>query len=150
MRPVGHLDVGPLRFALQSAELGPACYSDPAYAGFFSTAGAGEPLRALPVDLVRGVSPPPASEPLWRAGGHWAVWEDGADLRFHVGLRAPEIAQLSCRVARDVSRGIGAAFRDVDGRYLRIAAAVSVGPDIVVGVAGADRRRAVARGRGGQ
>ncbi len=104
MRNVGHLDVGPLRFALRTAELGAVRYSDPAYGGFFSAAGPGEPLAQLPVDLVRGVPPPPAGAPLWRAGDHWAVWEDGADLLFHVGLRAPETARLACRVARDLTR----------------------------------------------
>jgi hypothetical protein len=42
---------------------------------------------------------------LWRAGGHWAAWEEeGGELVFHVGLEAPEESRLSCRVAPDLSR----------------------------------------------
>lgn len=99
-----HLDVGPLRFALRSAALGAVRYSDPAYGGFFSAAGGAEPLAELPVEFVRGAVPPPAGEPLWKAGDHWAAWADGDHLVFHVGSRAPESARRICRVARDLSR----------------------------------------------
>ena len=98
-----HLDVGPLRFALRTAERCAVRYADPAYAGFFSAAAGAVPLAELPVELLRGAMAPPAGEPLWRAGDHWAVWEDGADLRVHVGLRAPASARRFCRVARDLA-----------------------------------------------
>lgn len=104
MSPALHLDVGPLRFALRSAELGAVRYSDPAYAGFLSAAGGAEPLAELPVELVRRAAPLPAGEPLWRSGNHWAAWEDGERLAFHVGLRAPAVVRRTCLVARDLSR----------------------------------------------
>lgn len=104
MTDAGHLDVGPLRFALRSAALGAVRYSDPAYGGFFSAVGGAEPLAELPVEFVRGAVPPPAGEPLWKAGDHWAAWADGDHLVFHVGSRAPESARRICRVARDLSR----------------------------------------------
>ena len=104
MRNAVHLDVGPLRFALRTAEPEPVRYTDPAYGGFFCAAGGEPPLAEVPVDVVRGAVAPPAGEPLWRAGDHWAVWADGADLVFRVGLRAPASAQRSCRVARDLAR----------------------------------------------
>ena len=104
MRNAVHLDVGPLRFALRTAEAEPVRYTDPAYGGFFCAAGGEPPLAEVPVDVVRGAVAPPAGEPLWRAGDHWAVWADGADLLFHVGLRAPAGARRFCRAARDLSR----------------------------------------------
>ena len=104
MRNAVHLDVGPLRFALRTAEPEPVRYTDPAYGGFFCAAGGEPPLAEVPVDVVRGAVAPPAGEPLWRAGDHWAVWADGADLLFHVGLRAPAGARRFCRAARDLSR----------------------------------------------
>ena len=104
MRNAVHLDVGPLRFALRTAEPEPVRYTDPAYGGFFCAAGGEPPLAEVPVDVVRGAVAPPAGEPLWRAGDHWAVWADGADLVFRVGLRAPASAQRSCRDARDLAR----------------------------------------------
>ena len=104
MRNAVHLDVGPLRFALRTAEPEPVRYTDPAYCGFFCAAGGEPPLAEVPVDVVRGAVAPPAGEPLWRAGDHWAVWADGADLLFHVGLRAPAGARRFCRAARDLSR----------------------------------------------
>lgn len=103
MKHAVQLDVGPLRFALRMAEPCAVRYSDPAYAGFFSASAGEVPLAEMPVDVVRGAVAPPAGEPLWRAGDHWAVWGDGAELVFHVGLRAPASAQRSCRVARDQS-----------------------------------------------
>ena len=66
--------------------------------------GRDRPLIELPVDIVCRAVPIPAGEPLWRAGSHWAVWEDGVDLLFHVGLKAPEEFRVSCRAARDLSR----------------------------------------------
>ena len=104
MRNAVHLDVGPLRFALRTAGPEPVRYADPAYGGFFCAAGGEPPLAEVPVDVVRGAVAPPAGEPLWRAGDHWAVWSDGADLVFRVSLRAPASAQRSCRVARDLAR----------------------------------------------
>ena len=104
MRNAVHLDVGPVRFALRTAEAEPVRYTDPAYGGFFCAAGGEPPLAEVPVDVVRGAVAPPAGEPLWRAGDHWAVWADGADLLFHVGLRAPAGARRFCRAARDLSR----------------------------------------------
>ena len=104
MRSIVHLDVGPLRFALRNAEPGAVRYSDPAYAGFFGVAGGEAPLAEIPVDVVRHAPAPPAGEPLWRAGDHWAVWRDGGELVFRVGLRMPESAQRSCRVAPDLAR----------------------------------------------
>lgn len=123
MRETGQLTVGPLRFSLRTAELGSVRYADPAYAGFFAeSAGQTVPasrdlgaaldgaqdlapaLAEMPVNVVRRAERLPAGEPLWQAGGHWAVWEDGADLVFHVGLQAPEAAKYACRAARDVSR----------------------------------------------
>ena len=103
MRPAGHLDIGPLRFALRIHGPGSVRYSAPAYGGFWSHAPAA-PLLELPVDIVRRAQVVPAGVPLWQAGGHWAVWEEGADLVFHVGLQAPEKARSACRVARDLSR----------------------------------------------
>ncbi len=144
----GHLDIGPLRFALRTGGV-PVRYADPAYAGFFrpprainiqysifniqhsrgvaATVPCGSPpgdlasseakvgyyapatafappLLDLPVEIQAGVAPRPAGEPLWRAGGHWAAWEDGGELVFHVGLEAPDAARVSCRVAQDCSR----------------------------------------------
>ena len=104
MRSAGHLDIGPLRFELRTAERCAVRYSDPAYAGFFAGESAQAPLAELPVEVVRRAVALPAGEPLWQAGGHWAAWEDGADLVFHVGLRAPEAAKYACRVARDLPR----------------------------------------------
>ena len=104
MRNAVHLDVGPLRFALRMAERCAARYSDPAYGGFFCAESGEPPLAEVPVDVVCGAVAPPAGAPLWRAGDHWAVWADGADLLFHVGLRAPAGARRFCRVARDLSR----------------------------------------------
>jgi hypothetical protein len=120
VRNAGHLDIGPLRFALQTGGV-PVRYADPAYVGFFRVApglGArtapdipaeaattnGCPLIELAVDVVPGVRALPASEPLWRAGSHWAAWEQAGELVFHVGLEAPEESRLSCRVAPDLSR----------------------------------------------
>ena len=104
MRRAVHLDVGPLRFALRMAERCAVRYSDPAYGGFFCAESGEPPLAEVPVDVARGAVAPPAGEPVWRAGNHWAVWEEGEDLLFHVGLRAPADARRFCRVARDVSR----------------------------------------------
>ena len=104
MRLAVHLDVGPLRFALRNAEPGAVRYSDPAYAGFFCAAGGETPLAEMPVDIVRRAVAPPAGDPLWRAGDHWAVWKDEGELVFRVGLRLPESAQRSCRVAPDLAR----------------------------------------------
>lgn len=148
MRSVGHLDIGPLRFALRTDRSAPVRYADPAYAGFFSTSedfnirhstfdiepsrgvvtavsggsppgdlasseakvGWAEtpvaPLLELPVDITEGVVETPSTPPLWRAGGHWGAWDDGADLNVHVGLQAPEEAQAWCRVAKDLSGAI--------------------------------------------
>lgn len=109
MRPAGHLDIGPLRFALRTDGPGSMRYSDPAYGGFFTeSAGRTVPvsraLAEMPVDIVRRAETLPAGDPLWQAGGHWAAWEDGADLVFHVGLQAPDSMRYSCRAARDLSR----------------------------------------------
>ena len=104
MRSSVHLDVGPLRFALRTAEPVAVRYSDPAYGGFFCASGGAAPLAELPVRIERcGTLPAPAGEPLWRAGEHWAVWEDGGELVFHVGLRTSECARFACRVDRDLS-----------------------------------------------
>jgi len=152
----GHLDIGPLRFALRTDRSAPVRYADPAYTGFFSTSGEFNiqysifniqhsrveglarwpsapgcedfdirhstfdiqpsreavacapppvhPLLELPVAITEGVGEIPATPPLWRAGNHWAVWDDGAELAFHVGLEAPEAVRASCRVAKNVSR----------------------------------------------
>ena len=149
----GHLNIGPLRFALRTEAACSVRYSDPAYAGFFSvpvgrtvpvsrdgsgctemdvgakarlggdaspylrmpcsepvgrtvpvSRDSGSALIELPVEIVRRAVPVPAGAPLWKAGGHWAVWEDGAELVFHVGLQVPEARRYSCRVARDLSR----------------------------------------------
>ncbi|MGD9611316.1 MAG: hypothetical protein AB7V22_00255 [Kiritimatiellia bacterium] len=113
MRLAGHLDIGPLRFALRRETPGAVRYSDPAYGGLFSepvgrtvpvSRDPGSALIELPVDVVRRAVPPPSGAPLWQAGGHWAVWDDGPDLAFHVGLTAPASRRYSCRVARDVTR----------------------------------------------
>ncbi len=106
MRVAGQLDIGPLRFALRTGPGEAVRYSMPAYARFFSdgAARAGScPLIEMPVDVVRRAGPPPAREPLWRAGAHWAVWEEGPELVFHAGLQAPEEVHLACRAARDLS-----------------------------------------------
>lgn len=104
MSRTGHLEIGPLCFDLQSAEPGALDYDDPAYTGFFTrSADACNALVRLPVEVVRGVEPPPAHEPLWLAPNHWAVWEDAGDLIIRVGLEAPEEQRLSCRVARGCS-----------------------------------------------
>lgn len=113
MTPAGHLNVGPVQFAMRTEAGGSVGYSDPAYGGFFSEAvgrivpvsrDPGSALIELPVEIVRRAIAVPAGAPLWQAGGHWAVWEDGADLVFHVGLQVPEAMRYACRVARDLSR----------------------------------------------
>lgn len=105
MRPALHLDIGPLRFALRTDGPGSIRYSDPAYGGFFSAPDTKEAFLAeLPVDVVRRTEPLPSAAPLWQAGGHWAAWEDGAELVFRVGLQAPDSMRYSCRAARDLSR----------------------------------------------
>ena len=103
----GQLDIGPLRFRLRADQAGGIRYSDPAYAGFFSVGAGGvrtEPRCELPVQIVAGAPAVPAGEPLWRAGGHWAAWAEGADYVFQVGLEAPAAARSACRVALDLSR----------------------------------------------
>ena len=104
MTGAGHLDIGPLRFALRT-DGGPVRYADPAYAGFFRPAAdLGRSLVELPVEISTGSPEIPTREPLWRAGGHWAVWEETGDYLVHTGLQAPEAARAACRVARDLSR----------------------------------------------
>ena len=104
MTDAGHLDVGPLRFALRTACAGTVRYGAPPHAAFYSTAAGGAPLRELPVEIVCRTAAPPADAPLWRAGRHWAAWKDGADLVVHVGLAAPEERRMIGRVARDLTR----------------------------------------------
>ena len=121
MRVAGHLDIGPLRFALRLGAPGTVRYSAPAHGGFFS-AGAGParaaPLCELPVDLAVRSEPVPAREPLRRGGKNWAIWEDGGDLVCHAGLHARERAGAGCRVARDLSRAeLALASAPADGVF---------------------------------
>jgi len=123
----GELNIGPLRFPLRPEPDGPVRYSAPAYSGFFQAASSpgncpaetgtanrdhpaeagvvnGEPLIELAVDIRSGGCAPPSGEPLWRAGGHWGVWENGTNLLFGVGLQAPPAARRLCRAAHDLSQ----------------------------------------------
>lgn len=121
MRVAGHLDIGPLRFALRLGAPGTVRYSGPAHGGFFS-AGAGpagaKPLCELPVDLAVRPEPVPERAPLWRGGKNWAIWEDGGELVCHAGLHAREHAGAGCRVARDLSRAeLAVASAPADGVF---------------------------------
>lgn len=105
MRKAGQLEIGPLRFRLETAAGLEVRYSDPAYAGFYAAGESRRPADLeLPVVIRRGARTVPAGEPLWRGGRNWAAWADGPELVICAGFHGRERARWCGRVARDLSR----------------------------------------------
>ena len=105
MRFAGQLNIGPLQFDLQAAAPLTVCYPERAYAGFFhAKPTASNALRRLPVTVTRGAEPIPTTEPLFRGGRNWAVWDAGDEWQFAAGFHERSVARWMCRLARDFSR----------------------------------------------
>jgi hypothetical protein len=105
VRFAGQLNIGPLQFDLQAAAPLTVCYPERAYAGFFhAKPTASNALRRLPVTVTRGAEPIPTTEPLFRGGRNWAVWDAGDEWQFAAGFHERSVARWMCRLARDFSR----------------------------------------------
>ena len=107
MRIAGHLNIGPVRFALRTPDPADVRYAAPAYAGFFSSFGAAggrdEPLVEMQVDLVRRAEAIPSQPPLWSGGKNWAIWEEGQELISCSGFHGRQTARYYCRMARNLA-----------------------------------------------
>jgi hypothetical protein len=129
-----HLDVGPLRFALRTAERGAVRYADPAYAGFFSAPAGAAPLAEMPVDVVRGAV---VRRRASRCGGRGTIGRSGGWCgigfpRRFAGARVR--AAVLPRRARFVARGSHAAgFRLADG-VCEAPLRLSAGPSFDLGL----------------
>ncbi len=98
--------IGPVGWALQAAGAGEIRYPAAAYAPFVVTDGAGWPPPVLMSLAVRaGGCQAPESEPLFRAGRNWALWDDG-DGFFVASGREGNPARRGCRVCRRLTDGV--------------------------------------------
>jgi len=95
-----HLTIGPVRFALWTAEDLPLRYSAWGYRGFAaepSAAGGTPPLAEMAVEVRWGEAELPAGDPLYESGKNWAVWPDGDGWCFCSRYAGRERPGMVCR-----------------------------------------------------
>ncbi len=117
-----HLQIGPIRFVLQSDGHTSCRYDDWAYRPFFRCephADAPPAQVEMRLTVVAGGRGLPDERPFFEAGRNWAVWSTDAGLAFYSGYDHRARPRVCCDVQSDLRHGTLYIDDDVTDRPLR-------------------------------
>lgn len=116
MISAGHLKIGPLCWNLRVPAGCRVHYPDPAYRGFWTACDPSDAespasssvagIRTMPVSVQRKALAIPVTEPMYRAGLNWAIWEDGPDCVICSGFHGRERARVYCRLSHALDHAV--------------------------------------------